>query len=146
MVSQIIASLGVVPGQLLTQFIIVFAMFFISKFLFFGRLQEVIEKREEQTTGLTAKSDEELKRINELNEEYKSKIEGANKEALSTLNNGKIEVTKTQDKLYRSEEEKINSYIEEQIKEVEKDIDVQKNDILKQADDLSNQLIEKIIS
>jgi F0F1-type ATP synthase membrane subunit b/b' len=74
------------------------------------------------------------------------KIEGANKEALSTLNNGKIEVTKTQDKLYRSEEEKINSYIEEQIKEVEKDIDVQKNDILKQADDLSNLLIEKIIS
>ena len=65
---------------------------------------------------------------------------------LSKLNTNKIEIVKDFDKTYRTEEEKINQYIEEQTKNAETEINSTKESLLKQTDELSDQLIQKIIS
>jgi F0F1-type ATP synthase membrane subunit b/b' len=145
MLMQVIAQLGI-DSSILPQFIIVFTMFVLGKFLFFGRLQSVIDTRQENTTGLDSDNKTKIEEAEKLKADYLLAIQNKNKECLEKLNQEKTNIIKTNDTHYKEEETKINNYIEVQRKEVEQEIDSKRNDILIQANDLSDQLINKILS
>jgi F0F1-type ATP synthase membrane subunit b/b' len=80
-VQAIFTQLGV-DSSLLPQFIVVVVVFILAQFLFLGRLQEVLETREEKTVKLENSADETLEKVTRMQGEYTSKFDEANRGSL----------------------------------------------------------------
>lgn len=143
MVIGILKQLGA-DETLLVQFGIVVAMFFLSKVLFLDHLQTVIETREDRTVKLEGNAEKQFDEITKMSNEYKEKITSANKAAKANLDNSKKEITKDLEAKYRTEEKTISDYIESSRKEVEKEIAIQREQVLGEADQLAASLVQKI--
>lgn len=126
------------------QFVIVTAMYFLAKFTFLDHLQNVIETREEKTVKLEGNAEKQFEEINKLSNEYKEKITSANKEAKAKLDAQKKEISKEFEAKYRAEEKSINNYIDSTRKDIEADLAQKKDQVLSEAETLSNSLVEKI--
>lgn len=143
MVIGILKQLGA-DETLWQQFLIVTAMYFLAKFLFLDHLQNVIENREEKTVKLEGSAEKQFDEINKLSNEYKEKISSANKEAKANLDSSKKSIAKDLESKYRGEEKTINDYIESSRKDIEADLAQKKDQILSEAETLSNSLVQKI--
>lgn len=143
MVIGILKQLGA-DETLWQQFVIVTAMYFLAKFLFLDHLQNVIETREEKTVKLEGNAEKQFEEINKLSSEYKDKISSANKEAKATLDQNKKDIAKELENKYRGEEKTINEYIESSRKDIEADLAQKKDQVLSEAETLSNSLVQKI--
>ena len=64
---SIFTQLGV-DSSLVTQFVIILAVFVIAQFLFLGKLQEVLETREEKTVKLENSADETIEKVQKKTE------------------------------------------------------------------------------
>ena len=143
MVLGIFAQLGA-DKTLWYQFAIIIVMYLLSKALFFGHLQNIIESREEKTVGLEGSAEKQFEEVNKLAANYKEKIGTATKSAKAKLDSDRSEISKSLEKNYKSEEKKINDYIDESRKESEANLKVQKDKILSDAEDLASSLVQKI--
>lgn len=143
MVLGIFAQLGA-DKTLWYQFAIIIVMYLLSKALFFGHLQNIIESREEKTVGLEGSAEKQFEEVNKLAANYKEKIGTATKSAKAKLDSDRSEISKSLEKNYKSEEKKINDYIDESRKESEENLKVQKDKILSDAEDLASSLVQKI--
>ena len=143
MVLGIFAQLGA-DKTLWYQFAIITVMYLLSKALFFGHLQNIIESREEKTVGLEGSAEKQFEEVNKLAANYKEKIGTATKSAKAKLDSDRSEISKSLEKNYKSEEKKINDYIDESRKESEANLKVQKDKILSDAEDLASSLVQKI--
>lgn len=126
------------------QIAIIVAMFVIAKFLFVNHLQNILETREDKTVKLEGNTEKQFAEITKIQNDYKEKIQTANKAARSKLEVSKAEIAKAQEANYKIQENEINEFIAKSRKEVEEEISGKKDEILADAQSLSANLVQKI--
>lgn len=143
MVLNIFKQLGA-DETLWIQFGIVVVMLVLSKILFLTHLQNVIEQREQRTIGLEGDADKQLDAVKNLSEEYKAKINSANKDVRKKVDSEKNKITKELESNYKAEEKTVNDYVDEARKNAESKVLEQKEKVLSEADELSLSLVQRI--
>lgn len=144
-VKAIFTQLGV-DSSLLPQFILVFVIFIIAKFVFLNHLQFVLENRENKTIKLESSADKTLENVNKLAKDYKVKIDGANKEAMAILSQKKQEIQKNLGENYKKTEREINQFVEESRQNFEKEIQQNRSKFMGDVDGLAGDLVNKILN
>ncbi len=144
-VKAIFTQLGV-DSSLLPQFLIVFGMFIVAKFLFLNHLQFVLENREDKTVKLESSADLTLENVNKMAQEYKSKIDGANKEAMKVVSSKKAEIQARHGESFKKTEKEINQFVENSRLDFENEIQTNKSKFLGEVDSLSDDLVKKILN
>lgn len=143
-VQAIFTQLGV-DSSLLPQFIIVFVVFVLAQFLFLGKLQEVLETREEKTVKLESSADETIEKVQKMQSEYKMKIEDANRSALKDLTEKKQKISQKYSDQYKQTEKEVGQFVDQTRNEFNKEIAGNKDKYLAEADTLAQSLVQKIL-
>ena len=144
-VKAIFTQLGV-DSSLLPQFLIVCAIFIIAKFLFLNHLQFVLENREDKTVKLEGSADKTLENVNKMTQEYKAKIDGANREAMKIVSSKKAEIQARHGETFKKTEREINQFVENSRQEYEKEIQANRGKFLGEVDNLAGDLVKKILN
>lgn len=142
--TAIFTQLGV-DSSLVPQFVIILAAFVIAQFLFLGKLQDVLETREEKTVKLEGSADETLEKVQKMQVEYKSKIEEANRSALKTATEKKQKIAEKYTEQYKQTEREVNAYVDQSRNEFTKEVAGNKDKYLAEADTLAQSLVQKIL-
>ena len=140
---SIFSQLGV-DSSLLFQFLIFVIFYFVSKFLFFGHLQNVLENRFAKTEGLELKADKQLSEANNLANKYKEAISEAKKNARSKMEEEKMKISKEAENKFRTEEKSISDYIEKERGIIKKDFEQKRKEIMSESEVLTQLLVKKI--
>jgi len=144
-VKAIFTQLGV-DSSFLPQFLIVFGMFIVAKFLFLNHLQFVLENREDKTVKLESSADLTLENVTKMAQEYKAKIDGANKEAMKVVSSKKTEIQARHAETFKKTEKEINQFVENSRQDFEKEIQTNKAKFVGEVDSLSDDLVKKILN
>jgi F0F1-type ATP synthase membrane subunit b/b' len=142
-IQAIFSQLGA-NSSVVNQIVIVFVFYFICKYVFFNKLQFMIENREEKTTKLESSADETFEKANKLGEKYKSKIEAAHSKAQSFLTEKKSQTQSEMKAKLKNAEEEVNTYVENSKDKIKEDIKNKRNEILAESNQLANLLINKL--
>ncbi len=142
--TAIFTQLGV-DSSLVQQFVIVVVAFVIAQFLFLGRLQEVLETREEKTVKLESSADTTIESVNRMKIEYKTKIEEANRTSLKTATEKKQSITQKYTDQYKQTEREVGQYVDQSRNEFGKEVAGNREKYLSEADALAQSLVQKII-
>lgn len=140
----IFTQLGV-DSSLLPQFFILLIVFVLAHFLFLGKLQEVLETREEKTVKLENSADETLDKVTAMQSEYKQKIDEANRLALKTSTEKKQNITQKYTEQYKQTEREVNQFVDQSRNEFTKEVEGNKEKYLSEADTLAQSLVQKIL-
>jgi len=141
---EIFTQLGV-DSSLPYQFAVLTIAFIASNFLFLGKLQGVLEVREEKTVKLENSADETLEKVTSMQNEYKAKIEEENRLALKNSTDKKHTITLKYTDQYKSTEKELNSLVDNSRNEFSKEVSSSKEKYLAEADVLSQSLVQKIL-
>jgi len=144
-VKAIFTQLGV-DSSLLPQFIIVAVIFIVAKFLFLNHLQFVLENREEKTVKLESSADQTLENVNKMAQEYKAKIDSANKESMKISSAKKAEIQARYGETFKKTEREINQFVENSRQDFEKEIQSNRSKFLGEVDSLAGDLVKKILN
>ena len=142
--TAIFTQLGV-DSSLVPQFLIILSIFIVTQFLFLGKLQEVIENREEKTTKLENTADDVLEKVKKMQTEYNSKIDEANRKALISTTESKQKITQKYTEQYKTTEKEVNTYVEQARHNFDNEIEMNKQAYLADADNLAQSLVQKIL-
>lgn len=142
--TAIFTQLGV-DSSLVPQFVIILFAFIILNFLFLGRLQEVIEIREEKTVKLENSADETIDKVQRMQAEYKAKIEEAHRKALQTTTEKKQKLSQQYSEQYKQTEREVSAYVDQSRNEFSIEIEANKDKYLSEADSLAQSLVHKIL-
>lgn len=142
--TTIFTQLGA-DSSIVWQFLIIAIVFIISNGLFLGKLQEVLEIRNEKTTKLDDFADETLSKVKTMQEDYASKLQHASKEALSNSVEQKREISQKYFDEFKVAEKEMEKHLEEKRRQMMISANEAREIYLKQADKLSNQLVDKIL-
>lgn len=142
--TAIFTQLGV-DSSLVPQFVIILVAFILAQFLFLGKLQNVIETREEKTVKLESSADETIEKVQRMQTEYKAKIADANSSALKTALEKKQKIAQKYTDQYKQTEKEVNSYVDQSRNEFAKEIANNKENYLSEAETLSQSLVQKIL-
>jgi len=142
--TAIFTQLGV-DSSLVPQFVIILVVFVIAQFLFLGKLQDVIETREEKTVKLESNADETIEKVQKMQVEYKAKIEEANRSALKSSTEKKQHIVQKYTDQYKQTEKEVNAYVDQSRNEFSKEVEANKDKYLSEADSLAQSLVQKII-
>ncbi len=140
----IFSQLGV-DSSLQYQFVILVVVFIAAHFLFLGKLQGVLEVREEKTIKLENSADDVLEKATSMQAEYKSKIDEASREALKNSTEKKQKITQKFTEQYKQTEKEMNSKVDQSRNEFGKEIAANKNNYLAESEKLSQSLVQKIL-
>lgn len=140
----IFSQLGV-DSSLQYQFVILVVVFIAAHFLFLGKLQGVLEVREEKTIKLESSADDVLEKATAMQAEYKSKIDEASREALKNSTEKKQKVTQKYTDQYKQTEKEMNNKVDQSRNEFGKEIAANKNNYLAESEKLSQSLVQKIL-
>ncbi len=144
-IKAIFTQLGV-DASLVPQFILVFVLFIVAKFLFLNHLQFVLENREDKTVKLENSADDTFQKVNQMSSDYKAKVDSANKEAMKVLNTGKTAIqTKLGEELKKTEKE-INSFVEDSRMNFEKELKANSAKFHSEVDGMARDLVTKILN
>ena len=144
-VLQIFTQLGV-DSSLLPQFLLVCVLFIVAKFLFLNHLQFVLENREDKTVKLESSADETLERVNKLSQNYKAKIDSANKDAMKVLLTKKSDIQSRFNEQFKKTEREINQFVDESRLQFEREVQANRGKFMAEADGLANDLVKKIVN
>ena len=142
--TAIFTQLGV-DSSLAPQFVIILVAFIIAQFLFLGKLQNVIETREEKTVKLENSADETIEKVQRMQAEYKAKIEEANRSALKTTTEKKQKISQQYTEQYKQTEREVNAYFDHSRNDFSKEVEGNKDKYLSEADTLAQSLVQKIL-
>lgn len=126
------------------QLALVIIFYFALKMSLFSKLQEVLDLRENKTTKLDGNANKKFAEAEQLSLKYKSELEKANQEAYSIVSQKRNEALNQQKKKVKEVEARLNSEVEEKRKEFMAELEVHKTNILKEADSLSSELVNKL--
>lgn len=143
-VQAIFTQLGV-DSSLMPQFIIVIVIFTLAQLLFLGKLQEVLEVREEKTVKMENAADDTLNKVADMQREYKAKIEEANRAALAIITDEKNESNAKHTQAFKTSEKEVNQYIDDSRVQFNKEVEASKDQYLAEAKNLANSLVQKIL-
>jgi F0F1-type ATP synthase membrane subunit b/b' len=142
--TAIFTQLGV-DSSLVPQFLIILAAFIIAQFLFLGKLQSVIETREEKTVKLESNADETIEKVQKMQADYKSKIENANRSAMKVSSEKKQKIVQKFTDQYKQTEKEVNAFVDQSRNDFKKEVEGNKSAYLAEADSLSQTLVQKIL-
>jgi F0F1-type ATP synthase membrane subunit b/b' len=140
----IFTQLGV-DSSLLPQFFIILIVFVIAHFLFLGKLQQVLEVREEKTIKLENSADDTLEKVSHMQNEYKIKVDDANRAALKEAADKKIILAQKYNDQYKTNEKEINQFVDQSRSEFSKELAGNKDKYLAESESLAQSLIQKIL-
>ena len=143
-VQAIFTQLGI-NASLLPQFIIVVVMFILAEFIFLGKLQEVLETREEKTVKLESSADETFEKVTKMSADYKTRIDKASNEAMKISSQKKAHLTAQYTEQFKNAEKEVSNFVEQSANEFEGQLNAQKGKLLSEVDGLSNSLVQKIL-
>lgn len=143
-VQAIFTQLGV-DSSLMPQFIIVIVVFILAQVLFLGKLQSVLEVREEKTVKMENAADDTLNKVSEMQREYKVKVEEASRQALGIITEKKQQATKKFTMAFKNSEKEVNQYVEDSRTEFGKEVAANKDTYLAEAKTLADSLVKKIL-
>lgn len=141
---EIFTQLGV-DSSLPYQFVVLTIAFVTANFLFLGKLQNVLDVREEKTVKLENSADEVLEKVTSMQDEYKLKIEEANRAALKTSTDKKHDISLKYTEQYKKTEKELNALVDNSRSEFSKEIASTKEKYLAESDVLSQSLVQKIL-
>jgi F0F1-type ATP synthase membrane subunit b/b' len=141
---EIFTQLGV-DDSLPYQFAIILIVFIIANFLFLGKLQNVLEVREEKTVKLENSADETLEKVTSMQNEYKSKMDNANRAALKTSTDKKQELNQKYTAQYKQSEKEVNAFVDQSRNDFGKEVASNKDKYLAESEALAQSLVQKII-
>jgi F0F1-type ATP synthase membrane subunit b/b' len=142
--TAVFTQLGV-DSSLVPQFVIILVVFVIAQFLFLGKLQDVIETREEKTVKLESNADDTIEKVQRMQSEYKAKIDSVNNTSLKEASEKKQKITQKYTELYKETEKEVNTFVDQSRKEFENEVAGNKDKYLAEADTLAQSLVQKII-
>lgn len=142
--TAIFTQLGV-DSSLVPQFVIITLVFIIAQFLFLGKLQNVIETREEKTVKLESSADETIEKVQRMQTEYKAKIEDANRTALKSSTDKKQKITQKYTDQYKQTEKEVNSFVDQSRNDFTTEVASNKDKYLAEAETLAQSLVQKIL-
>lgn len=143
-VQAIFTQLGV-NSSLLPQFVIVVVIFILAQLLFLGKLQEVLETREEKTVKLEGAADETMEKVARMQTEYKQKIEEANRAALKEATEKKQKITQKYTEQFKTSEKEVNQFVDSSRTQFSSEVASNKDKYLSEADALAQSLVQKIL-
>ncbi|EPZ50534.1 ATP synthase B/B' CF(0) [Bacteriovorax sp. BAL6_X] len=143
-INTVLNSLGI-NSTFFIQLAIVTVLYFVTRNLIWSKLQEVLENREAKTTKMESGADEKTRLATELENEYKSKIEGAQSEAFNLIQNKKEEVTKREAVKVKELANKLEAEANSEKAKYSQELEEKKVAIMKDADELSALLVDKIV-
>lgn len=141
---EIFTQLGV-DDSLPYQFAIILIVFIIANFLFLGKLQNVLEVREEKTVKLENSADETLEKVTSMQNEYKLKMDNANRAALKNSTDKKQELNQKYTAQYKQSEKEVNTFVDQSRNDFGKEVASNKDKYLAESDALAQSLVQKII-
>lgn len=144
MLQTILGQLNI-NSSVFTQFAVVFALFIVAKYLFYSKLQEILENRHQQTTGLESQADATFEKVEVLKVEYENKMSGARLKAQAQLKEAKQTIIKKLDDKYSERETIVENRIEEANQKITGEVNSQKESLLGQSQNLANDLVAKIL-
>lgn len=144
MLQTILGQLNI-NSTVFTQFAVVFALFIVAKYLFYSKLQEVLENRHQQTTGLESQADATFEKVEVLKNEYENKMIGARLKAQAQLKEAKQTIIKKLDEKFSEREAIVENRIEEANQKITGEVNSQKESLLGQSQNLANDLVAKIL-
>jgi hypothetical protein len=142
--TAIFTQLGV-DSSLVPQFIIILGAFVIAQFLFLGKLQSVLETREEKTIKLETTADETIEKVQKMQVDYRLKIDEVNRSTLKFATEKKNKIIQKYSEQYKITEKEVGSFVDESRNEFAKEVEMNKEKYLSEADALSKSLVQKII-
>jgi len=126
------------------QFVVFAILYPLLKYLFFSKLQFVLEHREGRTTKLESGANLKFSDAEKLSEEFDEKIKSATNEAQLYFN---AEKTKAAEKIssdYKVKEKQILDVMDSEVEAFKSEIEKKKGAIIGQAANLSNSLVERL--
>lgn len=143
-VQAIFTQLGI-NASLLPQFIVVVVMFILAEYIFLGKLQEVLETREEKTVKLENSADETFEKVTKMSADYKTRIDQASNEAMKISSQKKAHLSAQYTEQFKNAEKEVSNFVEQSANEFEGQLNAQKGKLLSEVDGLSNSLVQKIL-
>jgi len=140
----IFTQLGV-DSSLLPQLVIIIVMFVVAHFVFIGKLQQVLENREEKTVKLESSADETLEKVTRMQNEYKLKITEANRSTLKNSLDKKHNILEKYTGQYKQIEKEVGQFVDQSRNEFSKEIASTKEKYLSESDSLAQSLVQKIL-
>lgn len=134
-----------VDATILYQFIIFVVLFILLKTLFFDKLQFVLELREAKTTKLDGAADKKFGDADKLALEYEQKMKAVNAQAMSHVSEVKNKAISEQKTEIKKIESELDVQVEDQRKKFTQEIEAKRVEILKNADSLSDGLVQKLL-
>jgi F0F1-type ATP synthase membrane subunit b/b' len=141
---EIFTQLGV-DDSLPYQFAIIVVVFVIAHFLFLGKLQSVLEIREEKTVKLENSADETVEKVTAMQSEYKTKMDDASRTALKIATDKKQSMTQKYTEQYKQSEKELNSLVDNSRNEFRNEVAANKAGYLSESDKLAESLVQKIL-
>jgi F0F1-type ATP synthase membrane subunit b/b' len=141
---SIFTQLGV-DSSLPYQFVILVVVFIAAHFIFLGKLQNVLEVREEKTVKLESSADETLEKVTSMQNEYKVKTDDAGRVALKNSTEKKQKIVQKYTDDYKLAEKELNAQVDNSRNEFSKEIKSNKDKYLAESESLSNSLVQKIL-
>ncbi len=142
--TAIFTQLGV-DSSLVPQFVIIMVVFIIVQFLFLGKLQNVIETREEKTTKLENSANDTIEKVQKMQSEYKIKVDEANRAGLKFATDKKQSITQKYTDQFKQAEKEINGFVDQSRNDFTKEVASNKEAYLAEADTLAKSLVQKIL-
>lgn len=140
---EIFVQLGA-DSSLIYQSAIVLAVLILAKFLFLNHLENILVKRVEKTTGLEGSAEKQFEEIENLQKQYEQKISMAHKEVKIFLEENKAKFSRELETTYKSKEKEVNLDVDTKRSLAQQNAEDQKNQILSNADELSELLVKKV--
>jgi F0F1-type ATP synthase membrane subunit b/b' len=140
----IFTQLGV-DSSLPYQFFILVIVFVAANFIFLGKLQNVLEVREEKTIKLENTADETIEKVTSMQNEYKSKVDEANRVALKNSSDKKQKINQKYTDQYKQTEKEVNLLVDQSRNDFGKEVTANKGKYLSESEALSQSLVQKIL-
>jgi F0F1-type ATP synthase membrane subunit b/b' len=133
-----------IDKTVLIQFGFLFVFFNLLAPLFFNKIQEILEYRENKTTKLESHAHAVYKQAEELAEQYKAKVEKTHQDSQTTSYKKKSEVLNAERDLLKKAEEQLNTEYEERKSKIVKEVLEKRSVVMADAEKLAGNLVEKL--
>lgn len=145
MIIGIFQKLGV-DQSIFYQFAIFIVLFAALKAVFFNKLLFVLQTRESKTTKLDHQAGDKFKEAEKLSEKFETEIQKASEEAHQSMSEMKNSNLKKIQADQKEKELKVLANYEEQKKAVIAEVEAKRDAVLKSSNELSENLVNKLVN
>lgn len=127
------------------QFILVLIFYFLIKTLLISKVQYVIELRDSKTTKMEDHANKKFQEADKLAEKFKEETEKAYVQAQEMFAAKKSEIVTREKNRYKAVEAEVSQKVDEEKKAFEGEIAQHRQKVMEGADQLSKDLVNRII-